>query len=130
MVQNERAGIQEELRIGIGNEEAVTLKPETVKVINVRIEEVGTKKAKKLVCSVKHSAKQEPISISSVKYENKGKLETAGLWVNLDAKGLIRKGSALATFLQYAGCKTPEDLILKDLQTTTDEKNYLCFKAY
>lgn len=121
---------QNELKTGIGTEEAVSLKPATVKVISVAIEEVGEKKSKKVVCTVKHPDNTEPIKISSVKYENKGKLEVSGLWVNKDSKQLIRKGSALATLLNATNSKTPEELIGKDIVTTTEDKGYLCFKAY
>lgn len=125
------AETQDELKLTIGNEEAGTqLKPEIVKVLSAVVETVGKKNAKKVVCLSKHPAKEEPISISEVKYENKGKLETSGLWVNLDSKGMIKKNSALAVFLQAQGCKTAEGLVGKDIATAVDEKGYLCFKAY
>ena len=121
----------EELQLGIGTEEAVTLKPEKVIPLAVSIEEVGTKKAKKVIITCKHPGKEEPIKISSVKFESKGKLETSGLWLNKDSKGLIRKGSGLATFLQHNGANAIGDLTSKkELETTTDDKGYLCFKAY
>jgi len=121
---------QEELKIGIGNKEAVTLKPANVKIQDVKIEEVGIKKGKKVVCLCKHPDNELPIKISAVKYETKGKLETAGLWINLDSDKLIRKSSALAVFLNSTGAKTIEELKNKDVGTCTDEKGYLCFKAY
>jgi hypothetical protein len=122
---------QEELKIGIGNEEAITLKPVNVKIQDVKVEEVGTtKKGKKVICACKHPDNELPIKISAVKYEKKGKLETSGLWVNLDSKKLIRKDSALAVFLNSVGAKTIEELKDKSIGTCTDEKGYLCFKAY
>jgi len=124
------AEIQDELKIGIGNEEAVTLKPAPVKIVSVEVGEFGKKLSKKVTCSVKHPDASEPIHISSVKYESKGKLETSGLWINKDSKGLIRKGSALAVFLNSIGSKTIEELKDKEIQTAQDEKGYLCFKAY
>jgi len=124
------AETQDELKIGIGNEEAVTLKPSFVKVVNVTIEEVGAKKSKKVICEVKHPDTQELIHISAVKYENKKSLETSGLWVNLDSKKLIRKGSALAVFLNSVGAKKVEDLKDKEIPTCQDDKGYLVFKAY
>lgn len=121
----------EQLKIGIGNEEATTqLKPAKVKIVGGKIEEVGEKKTKKVVCLCKHPEKQEPISISAVKYENKGKLESTGLWLNQDSKGLIKKSSALAVFMQHIGASTIDQLVGKDIETTTDDKGYLCFKAY
>ena len=123
--------IQNELKLGIGTEEAITLKPSIVKVLSVKIEIVGEKKkAKKIVCEVKHPDKEEPIHISALKFEYKGKLEVSGLWLNTDSKGLIRKGSALAVFLQAVGSKDISGLENREIQTTTDDKGYLCFKAY
>ena len=53
----------EQLKIGIGNEEATTqLKPARVKIVGGKIEEVGEKKAKKVVCFCKHPEKEEAIS--------------------------------------------------------------------
>jgi len=126
MVEN-----QDELKFEIGNEEAVLLKPSVVEIVNVAVIEVGDKKARKLVWEVKHPDAQDIIKISAVKYESKGKLETSGLWVNLDSKGLIRKGSALVTFLNFVGAKNSfGDLKGKRIQTAQDEKGYLVFKAY
>lgn len=122
--------IQEELRLGIGSEEAQTLLPTIVSIQKVEIQELGVKKAKKVVCFCKHPNAENLIQISAVKYENKGKLDTAGLWINKDSKGLIRKGSALAVLLQNNGCKTIEDLNKATLPTTTDDKGYLVFKGY
>lgn len=122
---------QDELKTEIGNEDAITLKPTNIKILNVHAEEKGEKKKGKIViCECKHPDAAEPIHISAVKYELKGKLDTAGLWINLDSKKLIRKGSALAVFLNSVGVKTIEGLKDKEVSTTTDDKGYLCFKAY
>ena len=121
----------ESLKIGIGNEEATTqLKPARIKIVGGKVEEVGAKKTKKVVCLCKHPDREEPISISAVKYENKGKLEVAGLWLNTDSKGLIKKGCALAVFMQHIGASTIDQLVGKEIETTTDDKGYLCFKSY
>ena len=124
------AETQDELNLGIGNEEAVTLKPVVVEVISVSIEEFGKKLSKKVVCEVKHPDASETIKISGVKYENKGKLDTSGLWVNKDSKGLIRKGSALAVFLNSIGAKTIEEVKGMKIATAQDDKGYLVFKSY
>ena len=121
---------QNELNIGIGTEEAKTLNPEVVKIVKVEVIELGEKKSKKVVCSVKHSQQDEPISISGIKYESKGKLEEAGLWLNQDSKGLIRKGSALATFLIFVKVQTIQELVGKEVQTIQDSNGYLRFKSY
>jgi len=125
MVEN-----QNELKLGIGDEEAISLKPAVVKISKVDIIELGEKKSKKIVFSVVHKDAQDLIQISGVKFERKGKLERAGTWLNLDSKGLIRKGSALAVLLQNQNSKTPEDLIGKEIPTVEDENGYLVFKAY
>lgn len=120
----------EELQTGIGDEEATTLKPKSVIIKEVNIEEVGEKKAKKVVCSVQHPDNPDLIKISSVKWEIKGKLEVSGLWFNKDGKDKIRKGSALATFMNITNAKVLGDLVMKSIDTITDEKGYLAFKGY
>jgi len=121
---------QSELQIEIGTEEAISLKPVNVKIVDVEIQEVGEKKSKKVVCTCKHPDAQDPIKISAVKYENKGKLEVSGLWNNKDSKNLIRKGCALAVLMTQLNSKTIEGLKDKEVMTCQDEKGYLCFKAY
>jgi hypothetical protein len=121
---------QEILNTETGEKEAEALKPKRVKIVKVEIQEVGDKKNKKLVCAVKHPDRDETIQISSVKYESKGKLQVTGLWVNLDEDSKIRKGSALAIFTSISGVKVPKELEGKEVDTTEDEKGYLCFKAY
>jgi hypothetical protein len=121
---------QNELTTPIGTEESINLKPSIVKIVEVNLEEVGQKKAKKLICQVKHPEAEQPIKISSVKWENKGKLEVSGLWFNTDSKKQIRKGSALATFLIFMKSETISQLVNKECQTTPDENNYLVFKGY
>ena len=87
---------------GIGNKEgqkSLLAKPVVVqgKLAESVLGKAGSKNAgkevgKKLTLVCKHPDKEEPISISAVKYENKKSLETSGIWVNLDSKKLIRKG--------------------------------------
>lgn len=121
----------EQLKIGIGTEEAIKqLQPAKVKIVGGKVEEVGEKKSKKVMLLCKHPDKLEPVQISSVKYENKGKLETSGLWLNLDSKGSVKKGSALAIFMKKAEATTIDQLTGKEIDTAMDESGYLCFKAY
>lgn len=119
-----------ELQTGIGTQEAVTLKPLAVIIKEITIEEVGDKKAKKIVCTCEHPDSDNPIKISQIKWENKGKLEVTGLWFNKDSEGLIRKGSALAVFLSQMNAKNPSELVNKTCNTILDEKGYLSFKGY
>jgi hypothetical protein len=116
--------------IGIGTKEQQKLEPKAVKIVNVKVESVGDKGAKKLVCEVKHPDKQETIQISSSKVEKKGKLEVGGLWVNLDEDKLIKKNSTLAFFLSFVGAKNIRELEGKEVKTIEDDSGYLAFKAY
>lgn len=119
------------LNLETGTKEITALKPATVKIMKVEIQEVGEKKNKKLVCNVKHPDKEDTVNISSVKYEtNKSKLETVGLWLNLDEDGKLRKGSALNVLMDKLGAKIPSELVDKESETTQDEKGYLTFKGY
>ena len=121
---------QNELNTPIGTEESKKLEPATVKVVEVRIEAVGSKGAKKVVCDCKHPAQENTIQISAVKYEHDGKLESVGLWVNKDSQDNLKKGSTLVFFLNSVGAKTIAEIKGKEIKTTTDEAGYLCFKAY
>ena len=122
----------DKLKKEIGTKEAETLKEATVKVMEVKIEKVGEKGNEKVVCSVKHPDREEPIEISSVKYENPrtSKLEVAGLWYNTDDEDLIRKGSVLAIFMGKQGVKILGELRDKEIETIHDDRGFLCFKAY
>ena len=124
------AEIQNELNLPIGTEEAEKLKPANVKIIDVKVEPIGTKGGRKAICFCKHPQKEETIQISAVKYEHNGKLESVGLWINLDSANKLRKNSALVYFLNSVGAKTIGDLKGKDCLTTEDESGYLTFKAY
>lgn len=129
-VEDKKPVENNELKLGIGDEETTILKPTNVKIVSVEIKEFGKKLNRKVICCVNHPDVREPIHISSVKFEKNGKLETSGLWINKDNKGFIRKGCALAIFLNLLGCKTIEELKGKEAQTTQDDKGWLCFKAY
>jgi len=121
---------QNELEIGIGTKEATTLKPAKVKIASVSIEAVGEKGNKKVVCEVKHPDKEELIKISAVAYRKANAIENSGTWLNQDEDKLIRKGSALAVFLEVVGVNSIKELEGKDADTELDAKGYLCFKAY
>ena len=59
---------QTSLDIGIGTEEATTLKPATVTIKRAEIVKVGEKGNEILYTYVKHPDKEEEIRISEVKY--------------------------------------------------------------
>ena len=123
---------QERLDKEIGTKEVEKLKPEEVKIEQVEIKPVGEEKKRreKLVCYCKHSAQEEPIKISSVRYEKEKEIKTTGLWYNEGDDELIQKGSALALFLNFVGAKTIRELEGKSVMTAEDDRGYLCFKAY
>lgn len=117
-------------KIGVGTKEATKLKPEIVTIVKAAVEEVGDKKAKKVVCFVKHPDQEDTIQISSAKIERRGKLEVSGLWFNQDEEGKIRKGSVLAQFLSFMKAENVESLEGMDCSTVEDDSGYLVFKAY
>lgn len=128
---------QDILNTEIGTQEFASLKPARVKIEAVRIDEVfsGQNKEKKvgdkLVCIVRHPDSKDPAELSGIKYEAKGgKLKTSGLWVTKDTEGKLQKGSALTSFLVFLKANKMSDLVGKEADTTLDENNYLCFKAY
>jgi len=124
--------IQEKLEKGVGTKEPEILKPAKVKVEKVDLVEVrfGSQTREKLVCSVKHPNKEELIEISKIKYQKRDKLQTSGLWYKEDEDGLIQKGTALAELLNFTGSRNMKELVGKEIDTTTDEEGYLCFKVY
>lgn len=122
---------QEILNLETGTEEMQKLEPKTVKIEKIEVQEVGEKRNKKVVFSVKHPDKEETIQISSVKYEQKGgKLATSGTWVNLDKQEKMQKGSALSNFIAFLNAKVLNELVGKEVLTVEDDKGYLCFKSY
>ena len=121
---------QDILNLETGTKESINLTPKEVNIVKVTIREVGDKKIQKAVFSVKHPDKEEPIEISSIKWENKGKLDVSGSWVNLDEDKKLRKGSALAVTLAVKDAKTLKELEGQNFQTAEDDKGYLCLKAY
>lgn len=121
---------QEELETGIGTREKMSLKPEKVKIVKVQINEVGEKKTKKVVFTVKHPAKEETIEISKIKYEKNKKLRIVGSWYSLDDDGLIQKDSATAFLLRYCSVSKLKELEGKEVNTDIDDDGFLCMKAY
>lgn len=119
-----------ELDNEIGTKEMKKIEAKPVTIVAVTIQEVGEKKARKVSCEVKHPDLEDTINISAVKTEIKKKLDAVGLWYNTDEDGKIRKGSALALFLQLLKAKSLRDLEGKEVQTTEDDQGYLVFKGY
>jgi len=123
---------QTELEKEIGTIESKnkTLEPKKVKIVEVKIVEVGEKKTKKVNCLVEHPDYSEgTITISSIAFLKDKKVVNSGLWYNLDKEENIQKGSALATFLEKTGSKNLKELQGKEVDTEL-EGNYLTFKSY
>jgi len=123
---------QERLNKKIGTKEAEVLKPKKVKIEKVEIVTIGegSKANDKVVCFVKHPDREDTVNISSTKYEKKKNLVVSGLWYKEDEDGLIRKGSALSILMTFLSVETIKELEGKEVDTTEDDKGYLCFKAY
>ena len=125
----------DQLKFGISKAEAkITLKPSKVKIVGGKVEEVGEKKTPKLILLCKHPDKEEPISISAVKYERSGKLEVSGLWMykNKETKELEapRQGSQVAALMNITGIASLDQLTGKDVDAIDGGDGYLCIKAY
>jgi hypothetical protein len=126
----ESTGSREGLDLPIGTEDALSLKEATIKI--VRVEFMPAKegsKAIKLVCHSKHPDRDEMIELSNAKIIRGNRIESVGLWRNLDKSGNLQKGSSLADFLIFMGVKTPKELEGKEVETVLDGK-YLVLKAY
>lgn len=123
--------MEEQTRLNkeIGTREPEKLKPEEVEIVNIELRSVE-KAGEKLVCSIKHPAKSDPIEISSVSYLKADNIKISGLWFKEDEDENLAKNSALAILLNFLGCKTALELIGKKVKTREDSKGYLCFKAY
>ncbi len=117
--------------VGIGDKEALKLNPTRVKIVKASVVAVGEKGNNKVVCEVEHPAKKDgTIQISAAKVEIKNSLKVSGLWFNTDEDNRIRKGSALALFLQKVGASNISELAAKEVDTIEDDNGYLAFKGY
>jgi len=122
-------------KIGIGNKEAMKLKPRKVKILGYRIEmQKDRNKTKdigeKVIFIVRHPEKESNIEISSVSYEKLDEINTVGTWFKLDEDGKIMKGSALASMLTFIDASNLDDTVGKEMETKADDKGYLVLKAY
>lgn len=126
--------------IGIGDKEITSLEAKKVKIVKVSIESIGEKKNLKVSLECEHPDKTDgTIKISSAKVERKGTLEIAGLWFNTDETdeerkegkiGKIRKGSVLAIMMEHFKVTNVKGFEGMEIDTITDPKGYLVFKAY
>lgn len=118
---------------GIG-EDTPQVQPKLVVVEEYRIDEVFKDEkliGKKVVLSVRHpDITDRQIEISGAKYEFGKNIKIAGLWWKEDPKGKIPYNSALAHVLRHYNAKNLIEMRGKQVQTVTDDNNYLVVKAY
>jgi len=74
--------------------------------------------------------KDRKIGVSSVRYEQKGKIKQSGLWIKLDSENKLPYRGAVATMLRFLGKGTIKELRGLEVATTTDDAGYLTIKAY
>ena len=122
----------------VGNEIRQILEPKNVKIMKVEVRAPKPESKNKIAvfhCShpdCKERLGVDTIEISQVKAENMRthKMEISGLWVNLDSKEELQKGSALANFISFLNVATLKDCVGKEVQTVARENNFLAFKGY
>ena len=125
---------------GIGNKEGMkSLLAKPVVVLGKVAESVLGKKdsknagkevGKKLVLMCKHPDREEPIKISSMVFIVGKTIKSSTIWLNIDADGMIEKGSHVAILLEKYQAKTVNELEGKTLQTELDENKFLAIKSY
>jgi len=129
---------QDLLNSNIGDKEQPkgTVEPKTVVIVGVSIKEKTSEgvlmKTPMVQFSVMHPDKEEPITLSKMKYIDGDKAITKGFWVQLDENGKFFKGSTVDLLLKKLGCNTLKETEGKSIDTVTesDKSSYLCFKLY
>lgn len=119
----------------IGSEQP-KLVPKNVKIVSVQFKEVPpsgklqeTKECVVFVC--KHPDRKESVEISTVKYENNGKIVQNATWKTLDEKGLIAYDSALANLMRHYNIEEIEKFVGAEVSTVQNNNNkFLVLKAY
>lgn len=134
MAENKQADLQGWDAKPIGTEEQQKLPAKDVLIEAYEKVSVTVKNkpipSEKVSLHCKHPDQEGVIKISDVRYIEADKVETKALWLNLDSKGEISKGSALACLLAYYGAKTVKELVGKSVKTDVGARGYLCIKAY
>lgn len=120
---------QNELELGIGTKEPEKLKAEDVVVRDVKIVEVP-KFGKKVVLVCQHPQREESLEISKAKIVKNNKIESSGIWFNLDEDGKILKNSTLALCMDFYKVGTLKEFSAKVVHTDMDDSGYLVLKAY
>ena len=119
-------------------EDKPQLEAKKVKVKEIKVDVVTfrkeakeiTKTKVKLMCEHPDS-KDKQIELSGVKYEVSDKIKVSALWGDsLDSDGKTPYNSALAIMLRFYKCKTLNDMVNKEIDTTVNDEGYLLVKAY
>jgi len=120
----------DEMEIG---ENKPQVEPKKVVIEKYRKEPVTIKgkETMKLILEVKHpDVSDRLVDISGVKYQFGDKLKTAGLWLKQDNDGKLLYNSAVGNLLRFLKKGKVKELPGEQVETVTDEKNYLVVKAY
>lgn len=125
------------LNIGIGTIEQESLQPADVQIQGVKIVDIKKKGSEekvgeKIVLICKHPSKDEVIELSNAKLIVNDNVKLSTLWFNLDSDKKLSKSSAAALLLKHYNVNNYNELIGKQVSTTTqsDGNKYLCIKAY
>lgn len=125
------------LNKGIGTIEQESLQPADIQVQGIRLADVKKKGSddiigQKIVIICKHPDKEEVIELSNAKMIVNDSVKLMTLWYNVDGDDNLSKSSAAAKLLTHFKVNTYNELIGKDVATTTqsDGNKYLCVKAY
>lgn len=119
-----------QLEIGTTEKQKLELEPKKVKIVSWAKKSVEKAHGDKIEFEVKHPDKEEIIRISAVSFLRNKAIITQGTWFNLDEEGKIQKGSSLAVLLNKLGVKNLNETKDKEVDTESDENNFLVFKAY
>ena len=119
----------------VGTKEATKLAPGSVVVKSVTIEppKEGSK-AKLVTFHCLHPDREELVKLSAINVKkvqgNNITIKKETLWHNLDEDGNIRKGSAVASVMNFYTKKTLNEFLNSSVTTEADAAGYLVIKAY
>lgn len=119
--------------VGIGQDKP-QVTPKTVVIEDYKIESVtkdNKEIGKKVILLIKHpDINDRLIKVSGAKYEHLNKIKCRGIWWKEDSEGKIPFNSALANVLRHVKKPNLKELMGCQVDTVTDENNYLVIKAY
>ena len=124
-----------ELETPIGTKEAKKLPAGFVVIKNIAVESPREgSKARVVMLSCLHPDREELIKISAINTKkvqgNNITIKKETLWYNLDEDKNIKKGSSVATLMQFYKVNTLKELENKSIEAEPDASGYLVIKAY